>query len=143
MASPVYQQSVPIVNAIPLNVLQESDVHTSVSPVNLHQQQQQLQLTDQGNDVHRSSYEHHHYSEINSDSSSSLSLAAEAGHVTETDTPTAQVRVADAAVAVYSGLDTATTISGPTSLPSVYQTLIDTGPLSSTSELQTVALRRP
>jgi len=158
-ATPFYQQ--PPAATIPLNVLSESDRRTALLPssvlpsVNLchhhhhqqQQQQQQLQLRDNGNTVDRSSYEDHHYSQINSEpslasptsSSSSLSAAAAAavtmtssGHVTEIDTPTNQVHVADAAGAEYSVLDTAT-IAEPPPLPSVYQTLHDRHPLSSTS----------
>ena len=157
-ATSFYQQ--PVVATIPLNVLSELDRRTALLPasalpsVNLHvrhhnrqQQQQRLRLGDNGNTVDVSSYEGHHYSEINSEpsfaspmsSSSSLSSTAAAavtmtssGHVTETHTPINQAHVADAADAEYSVLDTAT-IGEPPSLPSVYETLHDRDPLSSTS----------
>ena len=157
--TPSYQQ--PVVTAIPLNVVRDSSLHSAVSPasafpsVNLrhHNRQQHLQLQERVNgDTDRLSHDDHHYSEINSEpslasptsssSSSSLSFAAavatamttitSSDHVTETDTPTEQAHVADAATAMYSGLDTAT-MSEPPPVPSVYQTLNDKNPLSATS----------
>ena len=147
----------PVLTAVPLNdISSELDLGpNTVSPASVrppgslprHQQGRQLHQNADETGVNRSSYEDHYYSEINSEpesssSSSSPSLSASVAvgmttmtspsHVTEPDTPIEEARGAEAANAVYSGLDTAT-LSEPRSSPSVYQTLSGTAQVLSSS----------
>jgi len=142
-ATAAYQRPVVTRVDLPLSNISELDGRNtdtlSPAPVpplaSLPRRQHRLQQQGDESGVNRLSDTDHYYSEIHteaesSSSSSSLSsslssAAASASHVTETDTPTKEVHGADAADAVYSGLDTAT-VSEPTSSPSVYQTLNDT-----------------
>ena len=148
-ATATYQQPVVITAAVPLNDISEARPHATVSAesespsVNLrHHHHQQQQQQGDGVSLNRSTYEEHHYSEINSEPPSASSTSSptssatamamattSSGHVTETDTPTGRPH---AVIAAYSGLDTST-MDEPVWSPSVYQTLNDADQVSSST----------
>jgi len=142
-ATATYQR--PVVTTIALNDIsvESLDRHDEVPPAAALAPSQMAGLSRRqrphgdANGADRSSDADHYYSEINSEaassSSSSLSSSASAAaagitmtsssHVTQTDTPTKEANGADAATAVYSGLDTATMSEPTTPSLSVYQAL--------------------
>jgi len=140
-ATATYQR--PVVTTIALNDIsvESLDRHDEVplaaalAPSQMAGLSRRQRLHGDANGADRSSDADHYYSEINSEAASSSSLsssasAAAAGitmtsssHVTQTDTPTKEANGADAATAVYSGLDTATMSEPTTPSLSVYQAL--------------------